>query len=305
MTRPSGAGRLFSILVLLGLALAAPGVGRAQADTHTFPETGHTVRGLFWQYWQQHGGLAQQGYPISEELSEKSDLNGQSYTVQYFERAVFEQHPENKPPYNVLLAQLGTFRYQAKYPQGAPGQQASQVNPRRFPETGHTVGGTFRTYWEGHGGLAQQGYPISDEFTEVSDLNGKPYTVQYFERAVFEKHPENAPPYDVLLAQLGTFRHQARYPAGGAPTPTPAAGVVYVTEKDFQFDPPTITVAAGTKVVWTNKGPTIHTIADRAGTWGSDVLQPGDTFSHVFTTPGTYTYHCTLHALMDGTVIVK
>jgi hypothetical protein len=59
--------------------------------------------------------------------------------------------------------------------------------------------------------LAQQGYPISDEFTEVSDLNGQPYTVQYFERAVFEDHPENQPPNDILLSQLGTFQHKAKY----------------------------------------------------------------------------------------------
>ncbi|MFL5735444.1 MAG: alpha/beta fold hydrolase, partial [Chloroflexia bacterium] len=45
------------------------------------------------------------------------------------------------------------------------------------------------------------------------DLNGKPYTVQYFERAVFELHPENAAPYDVLLSQLGTFQNQK----GGGP----------------------------------------------------------------------------------------
>src|SRR5438477_60981 len=76
-----------------------------------------------------------------------------------------------------------------------------------FPETGHAVGGKFRAYWERHGGLAQQGYPLSDEFTEVSALNGQPYTVQYFERAVFELHPENASPGDVLLSQLGTFRY--------------------------------------------------------------------------------------------------
>jgi hypothetical protein len=43
------------------------------------------------------------------------------------------------------------------------------------------------------------------------DLNGKPYTVQYFERAVFELHPENKSPYDVLLSQLGTFQYKARY----------------------------------------------------------------------------------------------
>src|SRR5206468_3983407 len=59
------------------------------------------------------------------------------------------------------------------------------------------------------GGLAQQGYPLSDEFTEISPQDGKPYTVQYFERAVFEYHPENKDtPYEVLLSQLGTSAAQ-------------------------------------------------------------------------------------------------
>lgn len=180
-----------------------------------------------------------------------------------------------------------------------------QSNSHNFTETGHTVSGVFWTYWQGHGGLAQQGYPISDEFTETSALNGKPYTVQYFERAVFEKHPENAAPYNVLLSQLGTFRYKALYGSGAAATPTPAPGTANATEFDFDFSPKTLTVPVGTKVIWTNRGPTEHTVADRAGSFGSDPLHPGDSYSHVFTTPGTYHIHCTLHAFMDMTVIVK
>jgi hypothetical protein len=144
-------------------------------------------------------------------MGEVSDLDGKPYTVQYFERAVFEYHPENQAPYDVLLSQLGTFRYGQKYPTGAPGQTPNRTNGQLFVETGHWLGGRFREYWEQHGGLPQQGFPISDEFTEVSDLNGKPYTVQYFERAVFELHPENAPPNDVLLSQLGTFQYRQKY----------------------------------------------------------------------------------------------
>ncbi|HMA34835.1 MAG TPA: hypothetical protein VKY74_10190 [Chloroflexia bacterium] len=211
---------ILALLLTLGLT---GGLGvRAQGTAHTFPETGHTVAGLFWTYWQAHGGLAQQGYPLTEEFTEVSDLNGQPYTVQYFERAVFEKHPENQPPYDVLLSQLGTVRYQQKYPNGAPNQQPA-AGGVLFKETGHVVGGRFLQYWQQHGGLAQQGFPISDEFTEVSPLNGQSYTVQYFERAVFEKHPENQPPFDVLLSQLGTFQLRQKYP-GGAPTPAVTVG---------------------------------------------------------------------------------
>jgi hypothetical protein len=103
-------------------------------------------------------------------------------------------------------------------------QTSAQAGCRTFPATGKTVCGRFLQYWADHGGIAQQGYPISGEFTEVSDLNGQPYTVQYFERAVFEKHPENQPPYDVLLSQFGTIQFRQKYPDGepGATTPPPA-----------------------------------------------------------------------------------
>src|SRR5215210_1738224 len=79
----------------------------AQVNSRTFSETGKTVQGSFLDYWQRNGGLAQQGLPISGELQERSATDGKIYTVQYFERAVFELHPENKAPYNVLLSLLG------------------------------------------------------------------------------------------------------------------------------------------------------------------------------------------------------
>ncbi len=70
------------------------------------PETGHNLGGRFRDYWQQHGGLARFGFPISEEFEERLE-DGRVYRVQYFERARFEHHPENEPPYDVLLGQFG------------------------------------------------------------------------------------------------------------------------------------------------------------------------------------------------------
>lgn len=52
-----------------------------------------------------------------------------------------------------------------------------------YTATGHTLGGVFKTYWEQHGGLEQFGYPITEEYQEVSLTDGKTYTTQYFERA--------------------------------------------------------------------------------------------------------------------------
>ena len=87
--------RLFSLALVAILVLSVISTTpttRAQGG-RTFPETGKTVSGKFLQYWDGHGGLAQQGFPISEEIQETSDTNGKIYTVQYFERAVFEYHP--------------------------------------------------------------------------------------------------------------------------------------------------------------------------------------------------------------------
>src|SRR6476469_6708434 len=201
-----------ALSIFLPTLLTAATAAYSQVGSRTFPETGHTIKGDFLQYWDSHGGLAQQGYPITEELQEASDTDGNTYTVQYFERAVFELHPENQPPSNVLLSLLGVFLYRQKYDTtGAPNQQPNlDTGSQLFTQTGHRLGGKFLDYWNSHGGLAQQGYPISDEFTEQSDLDGKTYLVQYFERAVFEYHPENQAPYAVLLSQLGTFRYKAR-----------------------------------------------------------------------------------------------
>ncbi|MEO8287708.1 MAG: ABC transporter substrate-binding protein [Chloroflexota bacterium] len=218
----------FSVLAagtMLASTFAFVGGGSyAQGTSQTFPETGKTVSGRFLEYWKANGGLPQQGYPITNEQQEVSDTDGKTYTVQYFERAVFEKHPENKAPNDVLLSLLGNFAYKAKYgTAGAPGQKVSTENPTKFSQTNHSVGGKFLAYWNKNGGLAQQGYPISDEFTEKSDLNGKDYTVQYFERAVFELHPENQAPYDVLLSQLGTARLKAKQTVASG-TPTVVAG---------------------------------------------------------------------------------
>jgi hypothetical protein len=192
------------------------GTHALQGNCRTFPETGQQVCGLFLRYWDSHGGLAQQGLPITGELREVSQTDGRTYFVQYFERAIFEWHPEKSgTPYEVLLSLLGRFTFNARYPPSVTPRPDEQPNRSPgsllFRETGKHLGGRFLQYWRENGGLAQQGYPITDEFIERSALDGKTYRVQYFERAVFELHPENAPPNDVLLSQLGTYRHRALY----------------------------------------------------------------------------------------------
>src|SRR5688500_19233293 len=107
-------------------------------------------------------------------MQERSAVDGKTYTVQYFERAVFELHPELAgTPHEVLLSLLGVWQYGALYgPAGAPNQRPNTATGSvLFPQTGKRVGGVFLQYWQANGGLAQQGYPISDEITEVSAID--------------------------------------------------------------------------------------------------------------------------------------
>jgi hypothetical protein len=71
-----------------------------------FRETGHNLSGGFLAYWEANGSLAQFGYPLTEVFEEQLE-DGQTYRVQYFERARFEYHPENPAPYDMLLGQFG------------------------------------------------------------------------------------------------------------------------------------------------------------------------------------------------------
>jgi hypothetical protein len=171
-------------------------------------ETGHNLNGALKQYWEQHGGLAQFGYPFTEPFLELNHSDGRVYLTQYFERNRLEYHPENaETPYEVLLGLLGN-QVTAGRSQEAPFQKiaafTSRPDSRYFAETGHRLSLGFKSYWEQNGGLSIYGYPISEEFQELNPDNGKTYTVQYFERARFEYHPEYAgTKYEVLLGLLG------------------------------------------------------------------------------------------------------
>jgi len=123
--------RFTAICAVLLLMLACDGFGRAdggQRDVHaadgdclTFKETSKSACGEFLAYWKANGGLAQQGYPISDVFSEQSETDGKTYQVQYFERAVFELHPELPQGQRILLSLLGAQKYKARYNGTQPG----------------------------------------------------------------------------------------------------------------------------------------------------------------------------------------
>ena len=93
-------------------------------------------------------------------------------------------------------------------------------------------------------------------------------------------------------------------PAAAKPVEQAASGNVDIQMKSFAFNPKEVTVKVGTKVIWTNMDSAGHDVKATDGSWGSDTLNTGQSFSMIFDKEGTYMYVCTFHAGMIGTVIV-
>ncbi|NJK80414.1 MAG: hypothetical protein HC914_11090 [Chloroflexaceae bacterium] len=178
-----------------------------------FDETGFCIDGRIRDYWEQNGGLPVFGFPISAQRT--FTIEGQPIEAQWFERNRLELHPENAPPYDVLLGRLGVdvLEQQGRAWQTFPRDEAAQPGCRYFAETQQNVCGDILTAWSANGlelgdpgisereSLALFGLPISP--LQEEDIEGQTYQVQWFERARFELHPENALPFNVLLGLLG------------------------------------------------------------------------------------------------------
>jgi hypothetical protein len=182
------------------LAVATFTVAAPTDERLCFPQTGKCVAGRFLTHWRAAGGLAINGFPLSDEFTETLE-DGKPYTVQYFERVRMEHHPANQPPYDVLLGQFGR-----RILAGIPDAPTAPATPRDgsifFTETGHNVDADIFAFWLVNGGLPQFGFPLSEEFVQRLE-DDQLYVVQYFERARIERHPENAAPYRILLGQFG------------------------------------------------------------------------------------------------------
>jgi hypothetical protein len=205
MNKLSGRVTLGLVVALsLSFLLSATAVGAA-TNSQYFAPTGYAISGTFLNYWQTHGGLATFGYPITGAYYETDPISGKAYLVQWYERNRFELHPENvNTRYEVLLGLLGR-QITANRTNEAPFQPIAAftdtADRRYFAPTGHSLRLGFKQYWDNNGGLERFGYPISEEFSE--DTPSGAFTVQYFERARFEYHPEKEPAYQVLLGLLG------------------------------------------------------------------------------------------------------
>ncbi len=200
-------------------ALAAPTpkpAVRLSGGEKCFPATGRCMHGIFLGYWQDRGGLAQFGYPITDELQEGGR------TVQYTERARFERHDELRDtPHEVLLSLLST-QLVAGRTEPAFRRLGQSSGGSFFPQTGHSLDEPFLSYWQRNGGLPVFGYPLSEAFSEKSPTDGKVYQVQYFERNRLEYHPEvKGTTGEIQLGLLGKEFYARTYGSVAPPPPSP------------------------------------------------------------------------------------
>ncbi len=104
-----------------------------------------------------------------------------------------------------------------------------------------------------------------------------------------------------MVVAILAARHTARAAMPAAP---PAAGAE-VKIDNFSFTPATVTVAAGTEVTWTNRDDIPHTVVSDDQSIKSKALDTDEKFTFTFKKPGTYSYFCSLHPKMKGTVVVQ
>jgi hypothetical protein len=76
------------------------------------------------------------------------------------------------------------------------------------------------------------------------------------------------------------------------------------TISDFKFTPASLTIHVGDTITWVNNGPSEHSATANNGSFNTGLLKKGASASHTFTTAGTFTYFCSVHPFMHGTVVV-
>jgi plastocyanin len=87
-----------------------------------------------------------------------------------------------------------------------------------------------------------------------------------------------------------------------APAPVANAGGVGIA--DFKFGPAEVRVPVGGSVKWTNNDSQQHTATSSAGAFDAGAIQPGASATVEFATAGSFTYICSFHPFMTGTVVV-
>lgn len=88
-------------------------------------------------------------------------------------------------------------------------------------------------------------------------------------------------------------------------TSAAGAGPTEVRISQHRYAPATVVVESGATVRWVNDDGDVHTVTSDAGAFASPGIDTHEEYAFAFQAPGTYTYHCALHPMMKGTVVVR
>ena len=92
--------------------------------------------------------------------------------------------------------------------------------------------------------------------------------------------------------------------AGAGVSAVPAGSPAVIHIKNLAYGKGSLTIKAGTTVEWVNDDPLAHTVVAADSTFDSGLIEPGATWRHLFSVPGTYAYTCRPHPFMKGTITV-
>ena len=117
----------------------------------------------------------------------------------------------------------------------------------------------------------------------------------------------------LVIAAIATYYSVFNGNTANTPVPKPAlenqaspTSETIINVKDFAFNPATFTVKIGTKITWINNDNVPHTITSDSGNLlNSPNLAPGNSFSFTFTDIGIFKYHCNIHKMMKGEIIIQ
>jgi len=225
--------RQLALFLLIIVALfSAPGLAWAQSiDVRYFPETGHSVKGLFLQFYKAaKDPLLYYGYPITEQMVSKDGK-----AVQYFQRARFELTSNQ----SIQLTPLGSLTYKPSGPWTINNPNACEAYP-----TGYSVCLGFLEFYKSNGSSKQFGNPISP-FDSSDNL-----IVQYFENTRFEWRGDRQ---SVVISDLGRiyFDQLKEDPARLKPIDQPDATINPVLSmKVHAFVLKAVTLQSGQQTVY-------------------------------------------------------
>lgn len=112
----------------------------------------------------------------------------------------------------------------------------------------------------------------------------------------------------IVLIGLGAFWYfnTSKNPVPSTQTSSSAPAIKgQVLIKQNTFMPDSMTVKVGDTVTWVNQESYAHNVIGDNGAFMSPKLATGEKYSFTFTKAGTFTYICSIHPFMHGTIIVS